>query len=200
MAGCTLGETLPTMDYERSPLALAVVDANRNIRFTSSDRTSHGDLIGTSISRITLVIHKFIQPSTETLKANSALNCVIVFTELPELISGSSGAAAVTEIADGQRDSSTLYNNLNKEGPSQHSVVSMGSVDNQEVSHNANNMFDRITDDLNFLLNGSTEDMMTFTPAHLRYQEKQKLPTIQENMVGISEELERKPASSNKRE
>lgn len=98
-----------------------------------------------------------------------------------------------------QRDSSTLYNNFNEGGLPQHSDVSMGSVDNQEVPHNTN-MFDRITDDLNFLLNGTTEDMMTFTPAHLLYQEKQKLPTIQENMVGISEELESKPASSNKRE
>lgn len=50
-------------------------------------------------------------------------------------------------------------------------------------------MLDRITDDLNFLLNGTTEDMMTFTPAHL-YPGKQKLPTIQENMVGICEDLE----------
>lgn len=66
-----------------------------------------------------------------------------------------------------------------------------------QEQHHSNNMLDRITDDLNFLLNGTTEDMMTFTPAHL-YQGagstgggKQKLPTIQENMVGISEEFER---------
>lgn len=73
--------------------------------------------------------------------------------------------------------------------------------EDQEQQHHSNNMLDRITDDLNFLLNGTTEDMMTFTPAHL-YQGaggtgggcsggKQKLPTIQENMVGISEEFER---------
>lgn len=58
----------------------------------------------------------------------------------------------------------------------------------------SSNMLDRITDDLNFLLNG-TEDMISFTPSHTYSggmggsSVKQKLPTIQETMVGISEEF-----------
>lgn len=59
------------------------------------------------------------------------------------------------------------------------------------------NMLDRITDDLNFLLNGTTQDMMTFTPAHQLTAGKQKLATIQENMVGISEEFELRPTIPN---
>lgn len=67
------------------------------------------------------------------------------------------------------------------------------------------NMLDRITDDLNFLLNGSSEDMITFTPAHQFYSGggctsagggKQKLTTIQETMVGISEEFELRNSNS----
>lgn len=68
--------------------------------------------------------------------------------------------------------------------------VTLEEVEQRRLGSPSNNMLDRITDDLNFLLNGSaSEDMMTFTPAHL-YPGKQKLPTIQENMVGISEDLE----------
>ena len=59
----------------------------------------------------------------------------------------------------------------------------------------SNNMLERITDDLNFLLNGTTTDMMTFTPAHHLNSGKQKLATIQETMVGISEDVERRPVN-----
>lgn len=65
----------------------------------------------------------------------------------------------------------------------------------------SNNMLDRITDDLNFLLNSTEKDMMTFTPAHLYPGGgKQKLPTIQENMVGLSEELETRPTKHRHRQ
>lgn len=69
-------------------------------------------------------------------------------------------------------------------------------ADDQQLYSHSNNMLDRITDDLNFLLNGAAEDMITFTPAHHLHAEKPKLATIQENMVGISEEFEMRTSAS----
>lgn len=41
-----MGDTLPAMDCERSPLALAVVEANQGTRFTIPESASLGNILG----------------------------------------------------------------------------------------------------------------------------------------------------------
>lgn len=122
----------------------------------------------------------------------------VSFTELHEMSAFATDMVGVNVVPVDQHQHhhhQHMNNNSSSSGVEPDGMLLGGQP--QSATTEDHNMLDRITDDLNFLLSGTTDDMMTFSVAHPQQQEqqqgKQKLATIQENMVGISEEFDTRP-------